>query len=155
MPTRTLCFIGLLALVPACGSTEDLVEDRIEAALNDDPSDTSDSNFTYYSVRPDLRRCAAPLCGGAWVRRVNQQQTRCADDRYESECYVADFDFSRLGLSLDDIQNLHANEDRLLLRGYVRAQDYGDFGRLGLFQASEAWLAASDRAPSGIFYRVK
>jgi len=29
------------------------------------------SSSTFYLVRPDLRRCASPMCGGYFVRRVN------------------------------------------------------------------------------------
>src|SRR6185436_16332906 len=30
-------------------------------------------NFTFFTVRRDLRRCAAPLCGGFFAKRVNRR----------------------------------------------------------------------------------
>ena len=36
----------------------------------------------YYSVREDMRRCMSPLCGGYFVKRVNQSRTRCGNGRW-------------------------------------------------------------------------
>src|SRR5258705_1414233 len=49
---------------------------------------------TYYTVRRDMRRCASPLCGGYFIRRVNQSVTRCVNKRYMPECYVASIDWN-------------------------------------------------------------
>src|ERR1044072_6152285 len=51
------------------------------------------SNSTFYLLRPDLRRCASPMCGGYFVRRVNSVLTRCANGRQLSERYVARIDW--------------------------------------------------------------
>lgn len=42
----------------------------------------------YFTVRPDLRKCAAPLCGGYWVKKLNQIMQRCPDGSLSKECYV-------------------------------------------------------------------
>ena len=34
---------------------------------------------TWYSVRRDYRKCMAPMCGGYWVKAMNQRKTQCVD----------------------------------------------------------------------------
>src|SRR5437763_14453597 len=95
MRARLFVFAFLFA---GCGAGDPAVDDS-EAAATDGKADSFDSASTYYSARPDLRRCIAPLCGGWWVKRVNRASTQCADGSYASECYVATIDVSGLGFS--------------------------------------------------------
>ena len=46
---------------------------------------TMNAGSTFYAVRRDMRRCASPLCGGFFVKRVNFGSTRCGDGRWKSE----------------------------------------------------------------------
>ena len=73
---RTLILASFLGLLlPACAGAPDS-PDSIDS-LDDDvtsvdgKADSFASTSTYYTVRPDLRRCAYPRCGGSWVQRVN------------------------------------------------------------------------------------
>lgn len=99
----------------------------------------STSNF--YSFRRDLRRCASPRCGGYFVKLVNQSRTRCADNRWQSECYVASIDWDG---------QTEPDSDRALLRGTIRRK--GQFGEL---RVAEVWQAASENQPNGTFFRVR
>ena len=103
--------------------------------------DSFASTSSFYSFRRDLRRCAAPRCGGYFVKLVNQSRTRCADNRYQSECYVATIDWRG---------QTEPDSGRGLLRGTIRRK--GQFGEL---RVSEVWNAASANQPSGTFYRVR
>jgi hypothetical protein len=103
--------------------------------------DSLASTSSFYSFRRDLRRCAAPRCGGYFVKLVNQARTRCADGRSQSECYVAEIDWG--GQSQPD-------SDRALLRGSIRRR-----GRFGMLRVSEVWQAASANQPTGRFFRVR
>jgi Domain of unknown function (DUF6748) len=103
------------------------------------------SNSTYFTVRPDLRRCAAPLCGGYYVRPVNNLLIRCAG-RLAAECHVHAIDWSG---------QPQVDAGKALLRGEVLPNPYGRFGSLGLFRVSESWQAASDKHPTDVFYRVR
>src|SRR5687767_8167105 len=47
----------------------------------------------YFLVRQDVRRCISPLCGGYFVKRVNQSRTRCANGRWMRECYVGEIEW--------------------------------------------------------------
>lgn len=44
-----------------------------------------------FHVEHDMRRCAAPLCGGWWLSAVNAEQTECPDGPAE-RCYVSSAD---------------------------------------------------------------
>ena len=104
-----------------------------------------DPTSTFYSVRPDLRRCVSPLCGGYFVKRVNMSSTRCADGRFRSECYVAELD-----------GNAQAESDGAqLVRGKIVARRYERFGNLGALRLSEAWKSLGANQPAGTFYLVR
>ena len=110
-----------------------------------DPLDSLASTSTYFTIRRDFRRCASPMCGGYFVRRVNHPRTLCANGRYAAECYVAEIDW-----------NGHAQVEpnRGLIRGDIGSFN-SRFGRLGRFRVRESWEAAGSNAPSGNFFRVR
>jgi len=92
-----------------------------------------------------VRRCASPRCGGYFIKAVNQSRTRCANNRYQSECYVANIEWGA---------QAEPENDRALLRGTLRPGG-NRWGRLGVLRVSEVWEAASANQPSGIFFRVR
>ncbi len=96
---------------------------------------------TFFTVRQDMRRCASPMCGGYFVKRLNLPTTRCANGRYMSECYVATIRWSG-----------HAEVpiNRALLRGSIIKD-----GKYGAFKVEESWQAASDTKPTGEFFRTR
>jgi len=114
------------------------------------------ANAAYYSIRPDLRKCVSPLCGGVFVQRVNQVSTRCADGSRQRECYAAAVDLSALGLREEQAAAVQSRirSGTVLLKGRLENQEFPDFGRLGRFVAAEVWAAATDAAPSGNFFRL-
>ena len=99
----------------------------------------------FYTFRRDLRRCASPRCGGYFIKAVNQSRTRCANNRYQSECYVANIEWGA---------QAEPENDRALLRGTLRPGG-NQWGKLGVLRVSEVWEAASANQPSGIFFRVR
>lgn len=109
------------------------------------PPDDRASTSSFYSFRRDLRRCASPLCGGYFIRLVNQSRTRCANNRFQRECYVASIEWNG---------QTEPDNERALLRGSMRTR--GDRnGRYGVLHVSEVWQAASSNQPGGTFYRVR
>ncbi|PYS69431.1 MAG: hypothetical protein DMF69_17025 [Acidobacteria bacterium] len=124
---------------------------NFESAVNETKSitilapDSPGSTSTFFTVRPDFRRCASPMCGGYFVKRVNQTVTNCANGRKMAECYVASLDWANTsGVPID----------RALLRGTLLTR--GDRkGKYGVLKVEEAWQASSDSRPSGEFYRVR
>jgi hypothetical protein len=103
--------------------------------------DSLASTSSFYSFRRDLRRCASPRCGGYFLKLVNQRRTRCADNRYQEQCYVATIDWRG---------QPEPDNDRGLLRGTIRRK-----GQFGEFRVSEVWNAAGPNQAAGTFYRVR
>src|SRR6187399_598540 len=77
---------------------------------------------SYLQLRRDLRRCAAPLCGGFFVDSVNRATLRCADGQRSAECYVAELDLSALGLAPDQEAELRSSPESFLVLGELTAQ---------------------------------
>ena len=109
------------------------------------PIDSLASTSTFYIVRPDLRKCASPRCGGYFIRSANQYLTRCANGRSMSECYV-------MNIEWNGAPEIEIN--RALLRGTLFTKGNRN-GRYGVLSVSEVWRAASDAKPYGDFFRVR
>ena len=128
--------LASLAFSPAA-TYKSLESPTLPEAVPDSLASTS----SFYSFRRDLRRCAAPRCGGYFVKLVNQARTRCADNRFQSECYVSEINWGR---------EPQLDNERGLLRGSIRAR-----GRFGVFRVTEVWQAASENQPATRFFRVR
>lgn len=105
-----------------------------------------------FTARPDYRKCVSPLCGGYFVKLVNQKLTRCADGSLQSECYVASVIYGDGAINAG--ASSFANKTPLLLIGAISLKVYDGFGNLGLFVAKEAYRSATQNTASGNFYGV-
>lgn len=101
---------------------------------------------TFYTVRADLRRCMSPMCGGYFVKRVNEPLTRCANGRYQGECYVAEIDWH--GQS-------ELDSGLAILRGEISSKRYSRVGTFGVLRVDESWQAVNNSRPTGAFYLVR
>lgn len=112
---------------------------------------------SYVRIRHDMRRCISPVCGGWWVSRVNYATTRCLDGSYARECYVADIDWSALGLSERALPDFisHAGAGTAVLRARIEPRAYGTLGTFGQLVVQEGWQALTDAAPTGTFFHVQ
>jgi hypothetical protein len=104
------------------------------------------SSAAYYTLRRDLRRCASPMCGGYWVKQVNQTLTRCVDGTSKSECYVAGIEWNH---------QPQIDERKALLRGTIERKKFSRGQTFGVFRVSESWEATSEVPQSGSYYRVR
>src|SRR5688500_2176800 len=107
--------------------------------------DPQTNTSTFYTIRRDLRRCASPMCGGYFIKLVNQTKTRCANGRYMNECYVASIEWNALP---------ETDKDGALIRGNLNTRGNRN-GKFGVLHAQEVWLPAGDKQPSGTFFRVR
>ena len=141
--TLLLTILACLTFTPAAVINEraDVIDNTEAVAAPDSLASTS----SFYSFRRDLRKCASPRCGGYFVKLVNDTRTRCADNRWGSECYVASIDWNG---------QAEPESDRALLRGTLRLQGNRN-GRFGVLRVTEVWQAASATGPSGTFFRVR
>lgn len=84
---------------------------------------------TTYSVKPDYRKCAFPMCGGWFLTPLNQYslQLESEDEAYQNlsllpnSIYVAYINYRALGLKPAQIQELEAamRSEQALLRGTI------------------------------------
>ncbi|MEW5742526.1 MAG: DUF6748 domain-containing protein [Myxococcota bacterium] len=84
-----LTVAALLAL--GCGVTEEEQETAAEPQVASTEEELALMSDRWVTVRPDLRMCPSPRCGGHWVKDVNQPWAR--------ELYVRALDFSVSGLT--------------------------------------------------------
>lgn len=153
------CLLAATATATATGCTsefEDELATEDTTELSDEKADAA-GTYTYYLVTPDYRRCAFPFCGGYWVERVNRTTTRCGDGTYAAQCYVAEADWSKLGLSPATVEAVTGAVHQgggLLVRATVGTRSY-EVGRLGLLKPSEAWYALGPDQPDGVFVKIE
>jgi hypothetical protein len=95
---------------------------------------------TYYTLRPDLRRCMSPICGGYFVSEVNRARTRCADGSQAPECYVAELTAPE-GIELTEGALVHGS---LVERSYPGIQ-----GLWGVLEADFVASAVLESACAG------
>ncbi len=153
MRTALLSLAALLALAafPACSANVD------DEALDDSADELSaNPNAGFFIVtRQDFRKCMSPICGGVFVKRVNDATTRCADGKYAAECYVAETDLSKLGLSDDEQSDFRGafTSGTALVRATMSSLTFNGV-KYGKLKVAEAWAGASGVAPTGTFYRA-
>lgn len=150
-----LIFASLLVATAAtaCTSVEDELATEDTSEISDAKADTT-GNYTYYTVTHDQRRCVSPLCGGYWVQRVNRSTTRCGDGTYHDACYVADVDWTKLGVRATTLTKVQGAYD-LVVRATVGQKNWGGtFGKLGQLRPTEAWIGQGLESPDGVFVKL-
>eukprot|EP01061_Rhynchopus_euleeides_P023639 TRINITY_DN3839_c0_g1_i4.p1 TRINITY_DN3839_c0_g1~~TRINITY_DN3839_c0_g1_i4.p1 ORF type:complete len:265 (+),score=90.83 TRINITY_DN3839_c0_g1_i4:52-846(+) len=100
----------------------------------------------YFHVEHDLRKCAAPLCGGYWVSLVNSNTTTCADGTQNERCYVAEIT-SKETFSMDYTTRL--------LKGVLSTRKWDNWGVLGQFTLETDHDQASKATGTGSFVGVR
>ena len=140
----SLAILGCLTFTPVA-VTNNSERAATTAASVATVLDSLASTSSFFSFRRDLRKCASPRCGGFFVKLVNERRTRCADNRFAAECYVASIDWNG---------QAEPDNDRALLRATMQTR--GDRnGRYGVLRVTEVWQAASANEPAGTFFRVR
>src|SRR5213592_3062168 len=124
MLTRSLFLASMFALaLPACGGQTDLAAD--DSSLADDEAKfdrTSGGSTGYFVIRRDMKRCAAPACGGDYVKRVNYSDIKCQDGKSgtNGECYVASVDYGKAGLTADESASFSGKS--IIVKGTIAKQ---------------------------------
>lgn len=122
------------------------------------------SDEVTYQVRPDYRRCAAPMCGGWFLTPVNQfsRQLETEEEAYENslsvakEIYIYDIDYSQLELTREQLQELQTamRSQQALLRGAVSTSPISRLRPTPSLRANGAWVSANTREPYGPFLSI-
>ena len=148
-----------LPLLAGCAVDTSSERDDDGAELVDATEDAitgAPSNFGYFIVtHRDFRKCASPMCGGFFVKRVNQAKTTCADGTQQAECYVSAIELKNIGLSEREEADLRGAVEggkALIKAATFKKKVNGQ--KLGTLKANEGWLGASGSASDGTFYRA-
>ena len=155
MRIQNLFALGLLSL--ASLAALGCAAHTAETAEANDEADSLGTTSTYFIVTHiDARRCAAPMCGGVFVKRVNQAMTRCSDGSMQTECRAYTTDLSALGLDATESDKIIStfNSGHVLVRGSLVTRTVAGQSAPALV-ASEAWVANALSVPTGTFYAVK
>jgi hypothetical protein len=141
-------------------------ETPADEALDGKADGKASGVYTYFSIKGDIRKCAAPFCGGFFLERVNRSTTVCHDGKSDgAACYTPELDWSESGLSeLTRSELTLAAAESTFADSGVRALVRGRFAptgtnpvqpSLGRFIVTEAWIAQGDVAPEGVFVKVR
>ena len=153
-----------LPLISACtDSTIDELDVDDATEGEESKADIAGGTYTYYFVSPDLRRCAAPFCGGVHYRLANATKTTCLDGKKAERCYAASYDWSKLGLGevgmqkvTDALSKAAFGEDALLVRARIGSKDWGNgLGRFAELRPTEAWVAQGTGATDGPVMKIE
>lgn len=111
-----------------------------------------------FRLRPDLRACEPPLCGGFFVSEVNRDLTRCADGTQAPECYVVRLEAA--GKAVPDAEALTdlasaPEKQRGLLRGDLMADRKAASSAQAILRVTEAWRPAGEGEVEGSFFHVR
>jgi hypothetical protein len=163
-----ITFATLALTAPLLTACTDQVHDELDGddATEGDAAkaDAPGSTYTYYFVKPDLRRCASPYCGGVYYRLANAAQTRCLDGQKAEQCYAASVDWSRLGLGEVGMtkvsealsKSAFGGGTTLLVRAVVGSKDWGSgLGKFANLRASEAWIAQGPNDAAGPLAKIE
>ncbi len=163
-----IAFAALTLTAPILTACTDQVDDELDTddATEGDASkaDAPGSTFTYYFVKPDLKRCAAPVCGGVYYRLANADTTRCFDGKKAEQCYAASADFAKLGLS--EVGMAKVNEalnagafgpgTQLLVRATIGSKDWGNgLGKFAELRPTEAWTSQGPNDAAGPIAKIE
>jgi hypothetical protein len=170
--SRSLIIASLLSsltTLAACASSTTIADELAGETSADDAvtaagkADAVDGSYTYYAITRDMRRCAAPACGGYFLARVNRTTTTCADGASKASCYTPVLDWTETDLNQDAQDQLVAAASRAaaggngvvgLVRGRFLKTNDTVRPTLGRFVVSEAWVAEGTGVSDGVFARI-
>jgi hypothetical protein len=110
-----------------------------------------------FRVRIDTRMCPAPFCGGAFVSRINQPETHCADGEYRETCYVTRVDLESADLTDPQLAHIYGAmyAGQVLLGGRIEQVFSPAWGLAGEFRATDVWRSATDAVDESAIFRVR
>lgn len=119
---------------------------------------------TTYTVKPDYRRCAFPLCGGWFLTPVNQYSLalETEDEAYQNasllpnSIYVAYINYRRLGLTEKQVAELNENINagQALLRGSIINTPSTALINTKTLVVNGAWTGANKTVALGPYLNV-
>lgn len=121
-----------------------------EYSFTANANDSLDAH-TFFTATQDLRKCVSPLCGGIYVKAVNQRLTRCADGKRKRQCYIGTPNWEELGFNPFAYAGGTDPFTPILLKGDISALVTNPYGNLGEFTAQAAYRPATNNPTRGRF----
>ena len=167
--SRSLKAFAALSILTLAACQSDAVDDELAVESTDESLEgksdhtSPDGTYTYFEVWTDFRKCAYPLCGGFYIKRLNRTSTICHNGLSRSSCYTPELDWSEsdLGTDLQGAFRAAAERDATsagviaIARGRFAPKQYSNGGNLGRFVVTEAWVAENDAVSDGVFVKVR
>ena len=121
-----------------------------------------------YSVKPDYRKCAFPMCGGWFLTPLNQYSLQLENDSeaYQSSLllpnsiYVAYMNYKPLGLKPPHVKELEAamRNEQVLLRGTLNPSQSSTNATIAAnaktLAVNAAWTAANKTVALGPYLKI-
>lgn len=109
--------LAATCLLAGCAvETAPPASDFVSEPAAESESDISTNSLSYVALRPDYRKCVAPLCGGFWVKDLNKSSP---------ERYVSGLDFKPSGLDDELVSRvLDAPVGEIILRGVLGPKEH-------------------------------
>lgn len=138
----------------------------ISAAQAQTSSKPEPATSSIYSVKPDYRKCAFPMCGGWYLTPLNQfsLQLETEDEAYQNSLllpnsiYVANVDFKKLRLSEKQLEELQLamHNQQAVLRGVVNKglSILTTNVKAPSFSTEAAWIGANKNEAVGPYLKV-
>ena len=122
------------------------------------------NDATTYTVKPDYRKCAFPVCGGWYLTPVNQYSLQLESDEeaYQNSLllpnttYVSSINYKALGLTAAQIQELESilRSGQGLLAGNVVSLASSANLATKTLVAQAAWTSPTKTGPVGPYLKV-
>lgn len=129
-----------------------LIEYSFVAVAQEEVSGEFDAD-NYFIARMDFRRCAAPDCGGVYVRKLNNLRMTCPDGIQSRECYIGKLDLGASGVDPFAEGAKPGFNTNIILKGQVQTGAEFDENR-GVFVVEEVWRAVTGRRAVGRYYGI-
>lgn len=146
--------LPLLLVAPLAACAPEAPTDGVETEETSEVDERAVGVDTVFVVTgQDFKKCAFPMCGGFFVKAVNATKTTCVDGTKAAQCYVAELDFTALGLSEQETADVRSQAiaGTVLLSGGLGKMDNFPQARLTV---QKAFAQHTDAAPTGTFYSL-
>ena len=149
-----LSLTGCLLAAWLGSACDHAADDSLEASAAAVQALTVANSGHFIVTRLDQRKCASPVCGGYFVKSVNQTRTRCANGSSAADCHAFRLDFGPAGLSADQAARFEAEffaKQRGLVRGSLISRSVAPNLSEDVLVVTEAWQGQAMTTAKGTF----
>jgi len=155
----SILFVALAGCASGTDPTDELANATASAG---NATAAAGEAYGYFGITLDTRKCASPMCGGWFIKPINQTMIKCLDT-YATSCYVPELDWTAANLSEPEQAVLLAAAAKptafggvfAIVRGQLAPTNTTPRPELGSFAVGEAWVAETETTSTGAFVKVR